>query len=189
MRHEIGFDARCRGSGMISQRIYYDSMKTLRPSRRAFGLWLLCSLASGCATQAPLQTAVTRFHEEASANLMVRFNRWDTIYVIRPDTREGGFLPIFTRADFEAKLNSEPMEHELAVVVLGFLNSATQELGLVREWSALLSQHGFRRVVVLRAGAGKSFDGLGVIYDSRRTSARATPDVPTPRLMLASEVR
>ncbi len=137
-------------------------------------LIILCALVSGCATQGTGRKAARRFHEESSADLILKFNRWDTIQVLRPDSRQGGFLPIYERAALEAQLESSHMRRELGVVVLGFLFSNAQELSFAKEWADLLSKHGFRRIVVVRTGSTKGVDGLPVVYDSASQSGLGT---------------
>lgn len=131
---------------------------------------VICSslLLTGCETA---QVAVKpenrpRFYEGARADVILKFNRWDTIHLLRPDSREGGFLPILTRADVEAELKTQHVNRELAVVVLGFLFPPDLESLYVGEWDALLSSLGFKRIVVLRTGVSRDIDGLLIIHDS-----------------------
>lgn len=149
-------------------------------------LWLGCLLVQmlgpGCATTESGHKATSRFHEAASANLILRFSRWDTIHVLRPESREDGFLPILTRDDLEARLNSEQLQRELAVVILGFLFSDAQEMSLAKEWAGLLQRHGFRRVVVVRTSAGNDVNGLPVVYDSLGRVSLVAPEGSSPGL-------
>lgn len=160
-------------------------MKTPLLILRWLGLLLLLMLGPGCATTESGHKSVARFHEAASANLILRFSRWDTIHVLRPESREGGFLPILTRDDLEARLNSEQLQRELAVVILGFLFSDAQEMSLAKEWAGLLQRHGFRRVVVVRTGVGKDVNGLPVVYDSLGRVSSVAPERPSPALASA----
>lgn len=142
-------------------------MKSKNVLKSFCGALLLSLTLTGCETTQP-QTRVDnrpRFHEGAMADVVLKFNRWDTIHLLRPDTREGGFLPILTRADVEAELKTQRLNRDLAVVVLGFLFSPELEMEYAREWDALLTAQGFKRVVVLRTGAGKDIDGLLVVKD------------------------
>jgi len=141
-------------------------MKKMRWLTGVFGLWFVCLLLPGCETTGPGAGARRRFQEGAAADLILRFYRWDTIYMMRPATRQGGFLPILTRADIERELKTRRLGHNLAVVVIGFLYSQEQEAQLARDWDALLLGQGFRRVVLLRAGSGKDIDGLLIVHDS-----------------------
>lgn len=133
---------------------------------RIAGFTLVVFTLTGCVTTPSKVDHRARFYESTSADVVIQFNRWDTIHLLRPDTREGGFLPILGRADLEKELQSRRTEHRLAVVVLGFLFPQDIEAQYAREWDALLSAQGFERVVILRAGMGKSIDGLLVVHDS-----------------------
>jgi hypothetical protein len=143
--------------------------------RRGFGLALLCFMFAGCETTAPRAEARLRFHESASADLILRFNRWHAIYMMRPETGAGGFLPILNRADLERDLKAQRLEHNLAVVIVGAPFSPEQEAKLARDWDALLAGDGFRRVVLLQAGLGKDTDGLLILHDSGIAAAHDQP--------------
>ena len=110
------------------------------------------------------------FRDGAQADVIVRFNRWDTIHLLRPDSREGGFLPILQRADVQRELRTRQMNHNLAVVILGFRFPGGEEARYAGEWSALLSELGFKRVVVVRTGNRPSVDGLPVVMDSAKSN-------------------
>jgi len=138
--------------------------------------WLLLTLTAGllvsCGSLTPEATkARGRFREGASANLVLRFYSWDSIHMTRPDTREGGFLPLLNREGVARKLDRPDLGHDLAVVVMGFMFTAAQEKALFHDWEAMLSEHGFRRVVLLRANLKKEIDGLPILYDSAMAAA------------------
>lgn len=137
----------------------------------SLGKWLcvlplLAMVLMGCQTTTARVDNRPRFYESASANLILKFNRWDTIHLLRPEMREGGFLPILTRKDLERELENQRVGRQLAVVVLGFLFPPDIEAQYAREWDALLTAQGFQRVVILRTGAGNSTDGLLLVHDS-----------------------
>lgn len=113
-----------------------------------------------------------RFHDGASANVVVRFYGWDLIQIIRPDTRENGFLPLLNRASVVRELGRPDIGRDLAVVVMGSLYSLDQETQLFQDWKALLAGRGFRRLVMVRAGHKDEIDGLIIVRDS----ALAAPD-------------
>lgn len=138
------------------------------------------ALLSGCET-APLQPADTRarFHESANASVVLHFHRWDTINMLQPDTREGGFLPFLDRAGVRQALTAHQIGRELAVVVLGHSFSAEFETELVRDWNAFLFHEGFKRVVLLRSGFNKNIDGLIILHDS---AIAASDERPLPDL-------
>ena len=144
------------------------------------GLVAVAVFLSGCET-APLQPVDTRprFHESADASVILHFHRWDTINMLRPDTREGGFLPFFDRDGMRRALVAHHFGRTLAVVVLGHSFSNEFETELVRDWNAFLFSEGFQRVVLLRSGFSKDIDGLIIIHDSGVAAAHEEPS-PDP---------
>ena len=118
-----------------------------------------------------VQDTHKRFHEEAAANVVLHFSRWDSISVLRPDTRENGFLPLLSRDDVARQLGRSGLRHDLAVVLVGYTYAPKQVDDLFREWKSFLGERGFQRVVLLRAGLRYKIDGLPVLHDSATTDA------------------
>lgn len=85
--------------------------------------------------------------------------------------RENGFLPLLDRDAVARRLDRLDSGRDLAVVVMGFMFTSVQESALFHDWNSLLSGHGFRRVVVVRASFKKGIDGLPVLYDSAMAAA------------------
>ncbi len=108
--------------------------------------------------------------------------------MLRPDSREGGFLPILNREDIERELKNQAVNRDLAVVVMGFLFSPDLEMRYVGEWDAFLSSQGFKRVVVLRTGASRDIDGLLVIHDSAIAAAHDKSWVTAPLAALPTAI-
>jgi hypothetical protein len=138
--------------------------------------WLLLASVTGllasCSSMSPnAKTSRARFHEGDSANLVLHFYSWDTIHMTRPDSRENGFLPLLDREGIARKIERRDLQRDLAVVVMGFMFTKDQESALFQDWRTLLGEHGFRRVVMLRASLKKEIDGLPVLYDSATTAA------------------
>ncbi|MSU57302.1 MAG: hypothetical protein EXS35_03820 [Pedosphaera sp.] len=131
----------------------------------------MCAWFAGCQTARPAADIRPRFHEGASADVVLHFHRWDTIYMLRPDTRQGGFLPFFTRDGVKVELADRQPVRDLAVVILGYNFSPEIEAGLVRDWTQFLSAEKFKRVVLVRAGWGHEIDGLLIIRDSAIAAA------------------
>jgi len=137
-----------------------------------------CLLVS-CAVVGPQQTAgvVTsaRFHDGATADLVLRFNKWDSIRMIKPETREGGFLPLYARDDIGHEVRQRHIAANTAVVVVSrFYRDPLQIAQLCQEWTRYLNQLGFRRVVILHSGPGTDIDGLPVLNDSTNAGVKAT---------------
>jgi hypothetical protein len=138
--------------------------------------WMLLASMAGllasCSSLTPeATTARGRFHEEASADLVLRFYSWDSIHMTRPDTRENGFLPMLNRESVAFQLDRPDLRRDLAVVVMGFMFSTAQESALFQNWQTLLGDRGFRRVVLVRAGFKNKIDGLPILYDSAMAAA------------------
>ena len=151
-------------------------MTKMRFLTLALGLGAAGAFFSGCQT-APLPLVETgaRFHEGANASVVLHFHRWDTINMLRPDTREGGFLPFLDRDGVRRALAAHQVNRNLVVVVLGHSFSPEFETDLVREWNAFLSAEGFQRVVLLRSGFTNEIDGLIIIKDSGIAAAHERP--------------
>jgi hypothetical protein len=164
-------------------------MKKMRSLTWGLGLSLVCLWLSGCETARPEAGTTSRFHGEASADLILRFSRWDTIYMTRPDLRSGGFLTILNRASLEHQLKTQPLDRNLAVVVLGLMFSLEQEAQLAGEWHELLARCGYRRVVILRTGRGKSTDGLLIVRDFGIAAAHDKAWPATPPAALSATAR
>src|SRR6267143_5680262 len=126
-------------------------------------------LMNSCDTVGPQQStavALPRFHENTTTDMVLRFYRWDTIYMTKPDTREGGFLPPYARDDIAREVKSRNIPRNTAVVVVSpFGLSSVQLAQLSQTWTGYLNEQGFPRVVIL-AGPGKEIDGLPVLNDS-----------------------
>jgi hypothetical protein len=138
--------------------------------------WMLLASVAGlltsCSSLDPEATSTRgRFRDGAAANLVVRYYSWDSIHIMRPDTRENGFLPSLNREGVVRQLARPDLERDLAVVVMGFMFSKAQETALFHDWESLLGEHGFRRVVLVRAGSKNEIDGLPILYDSARAAA------------------
>ena len=134
---------------------------------RLAALAVAVSFVASCAhTPAQVKDTLRRFHEDAAANVVLHFGRWDSVSMIRPDTRENGFLPLFNREDVARRLGRSDVRHDLAVVLVGYTYAPQQVDDLFREWKSFLNERGFRRVVILRAGMDYKIDGLPILRDS-----------------------
>ena len=127
-------------------------------------------LVGSCASVGPKQTAgeiLPRFHDGATADMVLRFFTWDSIYMTKPDPRAGGFLPLYARDDIGREVKRRNINRHTAVVVMSlFYRDPAQVAQLCREWTTYLNEQGFRRVVILHAGPGSDIDGLPVLRDS-----------------------
>lgn len=129
-------------------------------------LFLLASCAS-----TPFQSADAgaRFHEAATANVVLRFYGWQYIAMVQPDYREDGFIRHMRREELGAAFERFGVQRDLAVVVWGWMYSQQQTDELVESWRTLLKSQGFKRVVCLRSDGSKRIDGLPIIHDTSVT--------------------
>lgn len=132
---------------------------------------------SSCSLTPPDQAGLgPPFREGDAAALIVRFYGWNSIQIMRPDTRENGFLPVLDREGVVARLRSlQKADRNLAVVVLGAMFSKTQEQEIIQQWHQIVDPCGYPRLVVLRAGFKDNINGLRVVYDSAMNRADAPP--------------
>lgn len=118
-------------------------------------------------SEAPIAGIRPRFQEGATADVVLRFFKWDAINMIRPDTRADGYLPLYARDDIGREVKSRNIKRDTAVVVVSlFYRDPALLAELSRDWTAYLNEQGFRRVVLLHAGPGNDIDGLPVVNDS-----------------------
>src|SRR4051794_8787262 len=98
-----------------------------------------CSLFFGCAARSNSVSQNRHFHESSFTDVVLHFTRWDTIQMLRPDTREAGFLPILDREGLKRELQKRLPNRRLAVVVVPFANSTQRDAQVASEWTAFLS--------------------------------------------------
>ena len=110
-----------------------------------------------------------RFHEAASANIVLRHYRWEQIHIMQPQYREDGFLIALSRDTVGPAVDRLAVRRDLAVVILGWGYEEQDLAGLVTDWENLLLRQGFKRIVCLRAGADKKIDGLLIIDDTEQS--------------------
>ena len=126
-------------------------------------LAFLSVFLGGCASTQSAR--LKRFNESAAVNVELRFFRWDSIYMTRPDTRENGFLPLMNASQVAAEIRRRNLKRDLVAVVVGYSYDETQTSAIAEQWQKYLAAQNFKRVVVLRAGGGNSIDGLPILRD------------------------
>lgn len=130
-------------------------------------LMLIVLLVSGCATQSVHQSSRDKYWEGAFTDVVIHFQTWDSILVLRPDVRDAGFLRQFNRNEVKSLLKSDRVKGDLAAVVVTEAYLLGDSFApLASEWQALLQECGFQRVVFLRAGMGSEINGLAILHDS-----------------------
>jgi hypothetical protein len=129
---------------------------------------LICWSVS-CASTGDNSAADThpRFHEAAAASVIIQFNTWETIYLIRPSYRDNGFIHMFKREELGGTLTRLGVRRDMAVVILGWDYDSIQLGQMIDEWKALLSTLGFQRVVCIHASEDDEIDGSIVLDDSQ----------------------
>ena len=119
---------------------------------------IVALLATSCAT--------TGFKEAKATDLEIRFNTWDSITITKPDTREGGFLPVLQLSELCDEIAKRGIGRELAVVVVVNNYDESQAASIGAKMKGHLAAHGFKRVVALRGSDVVPIAGLPVAFDS-----------------------
>lgn len=132
-------------------------MNAIRRLFMGVSLLALAWFTSSCATNS--------FKEASAVNLELRFYRWDSICITKPDTRDGAFAPVFNVAEVIQEVRQRNVSRDLAVVVVGTGYNETQTTRIATEWHKRLGEQGFRRVVILRGNDGMKIGGLPIIAD------------------------
>jgi hypothetical protein len=125
-------------------------------------LLLMMLLVTSCATSGPSQAAVPRFNEQDQADLIVRYYSDTTSYVLKPKKTEGPFLTIHDKGAV-LKLAKQQPGRQLAVVVLIHYVIESEAERVKLDWTTLLTQAGYRRVVFLRAVNSMEVTGLPIL--------------------------
>ena len=117
-------------------------------------------LLTACAS--PRNRALARFGEENQADLIIRYYSDDTSYVLKPAAAEGPFLSVL-RKDAVLALAKQQPSRQLAVVALIHYTGDRQVDMVKHDWTTLLTEAGYQRVVFLRARTGMRMNGLPVL--------------------------
>ena len=125
-------------------------------------LLLVVLLLTSCATPRNPIAALPRFSEEDQADLIIRYYSDDTSYVLKPVTTEGPFLTIFKKDAVLALAKQQP-GRQLAVVALIHYGTESQADAVKHDWTNLLTEAGYRRIVFLRARNSMKVNGLPVL--------------------------
>src|SRR5437867_2882251 len=116
--------------------------------RRLYFFWVMLVsvvwLVGSCASVGPKQTAsetTLRFHDGATADMVLRFFTWHSIYMTKPDARAGGFLPLYARDDIGREVKRRHINRNTAVVVISlFYRDLVQVAQLSYEWIIYLNE-------------------------------------------------
>jgi hypothetical protein len=150
-------------------------MKSLSLPGKAVLAAALCSFSallwSGCATQSGAAYDPPRFHDAHAANVVLRFSSWDYTFLVRPEFREDGYYHQLTRNDIVPTLRRLEVPRDMAVVTVGWGWSPDQLNRVVADWKTLLTQSGFRRVVIVRSTSDNKLDGAILVDDSRAANS------------------
>lgn len=142
--------------------------------RHAFvvGSLLLTLLATSCVTRG--------FKQSAAVDLELRFYTWEAVCIAKPDTRENGFIPLFTGAEVSSEIERLNPARGLAVVVVGYSYDQRQVHDIGTRWYHQLATLGFQRVVGLRGSDQLPIAGLPIVYDSAISSGHDPRGLPQP---------
>ena len=125
-------------------------------------LSLAVLLLTSCATPQDPMAALPRFNEADQADLIIRYYSDDTSYVLKPATMEGPFLTIL-RKDAVLALAKQQPGRQLAVVALIHYTAESQADAVKHDWTNLLTEAGYQRIVFLRARNSMKMNGLPVL--------------------------
>jgi hypothetical protein len=125
-------------------------------------LLLAALLLTSCASPRSRTAALPRFSEADQANLIIRYYTDDTSYVLKPAATDGPFLTILNKDAVLALAKRQP-SRQLAVVALIHYGAESQADAVKHDWTSLLTEAGYRRVVFLRASNGMRVNGLPVL--------------------------
>ena len=125
-------------------------------------LLLVALLLTSCATSRTPITALPRFSEEAQADFVIRYYSDDTSYVLKPAAKEGAFMTILKKDAVLALAKQQP-GRQLAVVLLIHYTDEGKAEAVKKDWTSLLTETGYRRVVFLRALNSMKVNGLPVL--------------------------
>jgi hypothetical protein len=125
-------------------------------------LLLVALLMTSCATSRTPITALPRFNEEAQADIIIRYYSDDTSYVLKPVTTDGPFLTILKKDEVLALAKQQP-GRQLAVVALIHYDAESQSDAVKLDWTTLLTEAGYQRIVFLRARNSMKMNGLYVL--------------------------
>jgi hypothetical protein len=130
--------------------------------RISASLSLVVLLFTSCATSRNPTAALPRFDEAEQADFIIRYYSDDTSYVLKPAATEGAFLTILTKDAVLALAKQQP-SRELAVVALIHYAGEIQSDAVKQDWTKLLTEAGYRRIVFLRARNSMKMNGLPVL--------------------------
>jgi hypothetical protein len=136
-------------------------------------LLLAMLLLTSCATRRPSWAALPRFKEQDRANLIVRYYTDDTSYVLKPKKADGRFLTILNKEAVLDVAKQQP-DRQLAVVILIHYGADSQAATVKHQWSNLLTEAGYQRVVFLRALNSMQVNGLPVLAGGADAPATAS---------------
>jgi hypothetical protein len=125
-------------------------------------LLLVVLLLTSCATSRNPTAALPRFNEAEQADFIIRYYSDDTSYVLKPAATEGAFLTILKK-DAVLALAKQQSSRQLAVVALIHYQTESQSDAVQQEWTTLLTEAGYQRVVFLLARNSMKMNGLPVL--------------------------
>ena len=124
---------------------------------------LVALLFASCALP-PLSpySALPRFNEAEQADVIIRYYSDDTSYVLKPAATEGAFMTILKKEAVLALAKQQP-GRQLAVVLLIHYTDEGKAEAVKHDWTKLLSETGYQRIVFLHASNSMHVNGLPVL--------------------------
>ncbi len=122
---------------------------------------ILAGMLAGCAT-AP-RNELAKYTDEQYTDVIVHFLSWQSITVAKPDTRAGGFLPLYDKTSVEPILQSQSFGHGQAAVTCSYTLGPDLEAEVQQYWIDTFTALGFDKIVFLRANGAHRVDGMGIL--------------------------
>jgi len=104
----------------------------------------IATLLTACQSQSHF--GLVRFRDGNQANVVLNFNDWNYIFMIRPDYREAGFAQIIRKNELSSAFDQCHVSRELAVVTIGWQYKSKKLAAVTSEWKKILKKNGFQRV-------------------------------------------
>lgn len=131
---------------------------------------------------------MSRFHEEASTDVVIQFPGWSGISIAKPNTDEGRFTSFFTREQVEDKLARLRVPHHTVVISYKFTYTEQEQAEHQQAWGAILKKLGFQRVVFVVGQREGTVNGAYTLRDMALTD-ESSPAVAEPALAHVSDLQ
>lgn len=144
-------------------------------------------LACSCATHQ--QALGPKFRDASAADVVIRYSSDSTIFMWKPDGREGPFYRIFNRQEICDEIARREGTRNLAVVVLNYHRFRELEHQVKQAWVDDLSRLQFSRVIFVRANDTDQVNGMRIVEDRFLTLGAPAHSLSVARTATLSAAR